>query len=223
MKALDRNISLVIISVLAIVFCTSNFMFLKYMFNIDKLLQNTFYNDVFDSFFNHVIFLFIAVSFIKTSGMEISTLIQMNKKTIYLILVIIIIAIILQLTAREIYKYFFTILPDLGYSKEKKEIIDSLKIYQNKIIFFFTTGIFTPITEEAFMRAYVYRVFRNKYGIIMTIITNSIIFTIFHAIPSIIPGIILVNIILCLSFEYSKSLVIPIVLHATYNSYSIFF
>ncbi|MBF0572198.1 MAG: CPBP family intramembrane metalloprotease [Desulfamplus sp.] len=89
-------------------------------------------------------------------------------------------------------------------------------------IFMFTGCIVSPFAEELFFRGFVYSSFR-KYGVITALIISTSIFLLCHISGSnsinstlIIPFI--GGIIFALSYESSKSLLAPIIIHALGNT-----
>lgn len=86
-------------------------------------------------------------------------------------------------------------------------------------IFLFTGCIISPFAEELFFRGFIYS-FARKYGFLTAITTSTLIFTLCH-IPhsSTIPIIPLIGgVVFGLSYEHSKSLSTPIVIHSFGNS-----
>ncbi|MBF0378421.1 MAG: CPBP family intramembrane metalloprotease [Desulfamplus sp.] len=89
-------------------------------------------------------------------------------------------------------------------------------------IFMFTGCIVSPFAEELFFRGFIYSFFR-KYGVTAALIISTSIFLLCHISGSnsinsalVIPFI--GGIIFALSYEYSKSLVSPIIIHSLGNT-----
>ena len=84
-------------------------------------------------------------------------------------------------------------------------------------LLFIVGGFIGPVAEEIFFRGICYRYFR-KWGILSGIIVTTGIFVVAHSlknnlpIPQIIGGVVF-----ALSYEYSKSLVSPIIIHIAGN------
>jgi len=85
----------------------------------------------------------------------------------------------------------------------------------------FSMVIATPIVEEIFFRGFCYRILRLKYGKTSSIAVLSLMFVLFHPIPSWVPMLIVATIILCLSFEHRKNLLVPIIIHSIMNLLSL--
>lgn len=110
---------------------------------------------------------------------------------------------------------------DFGHSEKISESISLLDNNYKKIIFLIVIGFIVPIIEEFYMRLFAYSILREKFNIIIATILNTIIFLFFHLNPSIFPFIIISNIIICLSYEYTKNILIPVLIHITINTYSL--
>lgn len=90
---------------------------------------------------------------------------------------------------------------------------------EEKMAFFLFTGLFTgPIAEELYFRGILYSFFR-RFGVLSATVITTLIFGLFHLstnslpIPQIIGGVVF-----ALSFEYSKSLITPVIIHITGNT-----
>ena len=95
----------------------------------------------------------------------------------------------------------------------------------NPIIFFLTGTVIGPIAEEIFFRGILYS-FLRKSGIIVAVVTTTLIFALFHVSNGSFPVVQIVGgLIFAISFEYSKSLITPIVIHVLGNLaiFSIYF
>lgn len=88
---------------------------------------------------------------------------------------------------------------------------------ENLIIFFLTAGLISPIAEEIFFRGILYS-FLRRLGILTAIFTTTAIFALFHLSNGGLPLVqIAGGLVFALSFEYSKNLVTPIVIHVLGN------
>lgn len=111
------------------------------------------------------------------------------------------------------------------------EIFDEIrqKIFQKPktgfefILLALSISLIPAFIEEIFFRGVLYKNFRKKYGITISVIILTIIFYLFHLDPQMIFFLIIGNIVLCLSFEYTKSLVVPFVIHLGINFSSLLF
>lgn len=85
----------------------------------------------------------------------------------------------------------------------------------------FTTCLVAPVVEEVFFRGFCYRVLRRDYSVTFSLLVSVSVFSIMHPVPAWVPHILLVNTVLCLSFELTGNLVQPIVIHSTLNGLAI--
>jgi membrane protease YdiL (CAAX protease family) len=85
------------------------------------------------------------------------------------------------------------------------------------ILFCITAGLISPIAEEIFFRGFIYAYFR-KYNLILALILSTTFFALPHFPSTIFPIVPIVGgVIFALSFEYSKSLAAPIIIHISGN------
>ena len=85
------------------------------------------------------------------------------------------------------------------------------------ILLFVVGGVVGPIAEELFFRGICYGYFR-KWGILSAIIITTGIFVVAHSIKNNVPVPQIVGgVVFALSYEYSKSLVSPIIIHIAGN------
>ena len=85
------------------------------------------------------------------------------------------------------------------------------------ILFFITAGLISPIAEEIFFRGFIYTYFR-KYNAAIALVLSTVFFALPHFQLNTFPAIpIIGGIVFALSFEYSKSLAAPIIIHISGN------
>ena len=103
--------------------------------------------------------------------------------------------------------------------------LNLLKIVGSKIpfkgaelyLFFLTGGLIAPIAEEIVFRGVLYSLFR-ELNCAVAIIFSTLIFALFHYRTGNIPLFqIIGGVVFALSFEFSKSLAAPIIIHALGN------
>jgi len=88
---------------------------------------------------------------------------------------------------------------------------------KNLALFFLTGGLIGPIAEEFYFRGILYS-FLRKSGVFIAMGTTTLIFASFHFSGSNLPMIqIFGGLLFAASFEYSKSLITPIVIHCLGN------
>jgi len=97
------------------------------------------------------------------------------------------------------------------------QLIHSNYPKDNLILFFLTGGLISPIAEEIFFRGIFYSFLRRR-GILTALFITTAVFALFHLSNGGLPITqIMGGLIFALSFEYSKSLVTPIVIHVLGN------
>jgi len=90
------------------------------------------------------------------------------------------------------------------------------------IFLFLSITIITAIVEELFFRGFLYKTLRRKYSIPVSILIMSVIFFLFHLNPQMLIFTTVANIVLCLTFEYSKTLSLPVFIHTGINAVTLF-
>lgn len=78
-------------------------------------------------------------------------------------------------------------------------------------------AVLAPIAEEVFFRAFAYNIFRARLGVIWGIIISSVIFAGIHFDPARLPTYFIIAAILAYSYERTKNLIVPIVIHVVNN------
>jgi membrane protease YdiL (CAAX protease family) len=78
-------------------------------------------------------------------------------------------------------------------------------------------AVLAPIAEEVFFRAFTYNVFRARLGVAWGIVISSIIFAGIHFDPARLPTYLIIAVILAYSYERTKNLVVPIIIHFVNN------
>lgn len=88
---------------------------------------------------------------------------------------------------------------------------------KNLALFFLTGGLIGPIAEELYFRGILYS-FLRKSGVFIAMGTTTLIFALFHFSGNNLPIIQIVGgLVFAASFEYSKSLITPIIIHCFGN------
>ncbi len=111
--------------------------------------------------------------------------------------------------------YYVFILIDINLQRHL-----TITLPQNNVeilLFFITAGFIAPIAEEIFFRGFIYTYFR-KYSFILALILSTALFAMPHFQLSTFPIIpIIGGIVFAISYEYSKSLAAPIIIHVSGN------
>jgi len=89
---------------------------------------------------------------------------------------------------------------------------------QNMGLFFLTGAIVSPIAEEMYFRGLLYP-FLRPYGLLPAVLISSLVFGLFHFQTHSLPLIqITGGLVFALSFERSKSLLTPVIIHILGNT-----
>lgn len=75
-----------------------------------------------------------------------------------------------------------------------------------------------PMGEESLFRGFLYRGLRARYSIITAAIVSGAVFSIAHYDPAVMPAIFVIGVALALTFEWRRSLAMPMLIHATINA-----
>lgn len=78
-------------------------------------------------------------------------------------------------------------------------------------------GIIVPICEEVFFRGFLYPALRRVFSAWPCIVLTSVVFALFHADSRLWPTIFLLSLVVTIVFEYSGSLIAPILVHMGAN------
>ncbi|MEA2061232.1 MAG: type II CAAX endopeptidase family protein [Thermodesulfobacteriota bacterium] len=89
---------------------------------------------------------------------------------------------------------------------------------QNMALFFLTGAIVCPIAEEVYFRGLLYP-FLRQYGVLSAVVISALVFACFHLQAQSLPVIqIIGGLIFAISFERSKSLLTPVIIHVLGNT-----
>ena len=97
------------------------------------------------------------------------------------------------------------------------EVLNKPSTTMGIIIALLSVVIVAPLLEEIVFRGFIYKTLRSKYSIWLSILISYILFYLFHVDPRMIFILLVTTIVLCLSYEYSKSLVLPFLIHSGFN------
>jgi membrane protease YdiL (CAAX protease family) len=167
----------------------------------------------------------IIICFLGTKKMYDKSLIDLSdirKKFLKYFVIGLLIAFPSFIITNYILEISASILPGLSVVDDMfKELRNNVKTTTDIVLTFLSIGIITPMAEEIFFRGFCYKLLRMKYNKFVSLSILTMLFILFHPVPNWIPHLILLNLILCLSYEYSNSLVVPISMHATLNVLSL--
>ncbi len=221
---IKNKLIILIISVFVIVLFDAFFSISSILLNIEGFFNfNKFEDSLFDKLVTNLFLLTISITAIKISLREydLNQIFKFNKKIFFYVPAAIVAGILTNIFGVFIIDLLTSSLYDFGHGEKISQTFSYIDTNSKKIIYIFMVGIVIPIIEEIYMRLYAYNLLREKFNIIVAILLNTIIFLLFHINPSLFPFIIIGNIILCLSYEYTKNLLVPMLIHVTINTYSI--
>jgi membrane protease YdiL (CAAX protease family) len=190
---------------------------LEYRIEVDILRGPHYFLNIAATFLQNILFMLVGLFAIKEiNNYDIfETLSLLLKKgKFYIWIMAIMVGLLLKFSSEGLTDLFSKVLPISDYYSD---ITSNLISTENKILYVLFTGLWTPFCEEIFFRGFCYGNLRVRYNVTISILINILIFAIFHPILVYIPSIILFSLILCMSYELTKNLLIPIVIHATVN------
>ena len=82
-------------------------------------------------------------------------------------------------------------------------------------------GVIAPISEEILFRGYLYQTLKRYIGAVPSAFIGALLFAAIHNNAAGFPGLALLALALTIAFEWSGSLLVPIIMHATFNSMSL--
>lgn len=98
------------------------------------------------------------------------------------------------------------------------EIFKNTDSFKLKFIITISACIIAPITEEIWFRGYFYKILKKYNGKIPAIIITSLFFSLIHYhLPTFVP-LFLLSVIIIWAYEKSQNLLVPIFIHASFNS-----
>ena len=132
------------------------------------------------------------------------------------ILTILIVSISLGLT--NITEPISNLIPVPEFFKEYwKEVLTKPESNIKMVFAIISVVILAPLVEEILFRGFIYKTLRTKYNISFSIFISFILFYLLHLDPQMLIMLSVVSISLCLSYEYSKSLTLPFLIHSGIN------
>lgn len=82
---------------------------------------------------------------------------------------------------------------------------------------FFAAGIAAPIGEEVLFRGFLYNSAKRRFGVAAAVVLSAAIFALIHLGPLAVVVIVFMGAALALAYEYTGSLWVTIIMHATNN------
>jgi len=120
--------------------------------------------------------------------------------------------------------YVASVLLKVNSSTDTQEVI---RIFENastaaqRIPIILLAVVIAPVAEELAFRGYLYGVIKRYFGAVPALLLTGILFALIHLnLPSFFPLLVLAS-VLALSYELSGSLLVPMAMHALFNSLSL--
>jgi len=173
---------------------------------------NIIFLDIISSFTMALLPLFVVIFAYESSVSEIG-FVKSKINILFCILMGIILIIIVDLLY-EMTTFLFGASPINNTFTCMIKNASSLKEY---LIIFLNYCILAHFAEEIYFRGFVYTILRKNLNMLLSVIICSILFALSHIDPWLIVPIFIFSIVLTLLFEYSKSLVAPIIIHLMFN------
>lgn len=108
-----------------------------------------------------------------------------------------------------------------GQEEEAIRLFKASSGLEPKIAMIMAAVVVAPLLEEFVFRGYLYPVFRRYLGAGVGVVLNSALFAGVHAhLPSVAPLFVLA-VCLTLAYEATGSLLVPMVMHALFNSFNV--
>jgi membrane protease YdiL (CAAX protease family) len=116
------------------------------------------------------------------------------------------------------------LLRHLGISTDLQDIlltITSRQPWPVQLYLLFLAVVLAPIAEEILFRGILLRGLQRRFGASAAVFLTSVLFALIHMhLPALAP-IFVLSIGLCLACLYTRSLLIPILMHALFNAFSL--
>lgn len=211
-------------SVIIIILFDALYSISSIVLNIEDIFHfNKFEDSLFDKTLVNVFLISVSFISLKLSygKYDWANVFQFDRNLYFFVPLAIIIGIITNIFGVFVVDLFTATLEDFGHGESVASILSDIDTNLQKLIYISIVGIIIPIIEEVYMRLYAYNILREKFNIFITILLSTIIFLLFHINLSLFPFVIIANVVLCLSYEYTKNLIVPITIHMTINIYSL--
>lgn len=89
------------------------------------------------------------------------------------------------------------------------------------VVLMLMAAVAAPIGEELFFRGFVYNAARRRLGVPGGVLLSALLFAAPHLGPLAVPGIVLIGVYLAAMYERTRSLWVPILMHAMNNGLAI--
>jgi membrane protease YdiL (CAAX protease family) len=120
--------------------------------------------------------------------------------------------------------YIASVLLKVNTTTDTQEVI---RIFENastvaqRIPIILLAVVIAPVAEELAFRGYLYGVIKRYFGAVPALVLSGILFALIHLnLPSFFPLLVLAS-VFALAYELSGSLLVPMTMHALFNSLSL--
>jgi len=103
------------------------------------------------------------------------------------------------------------------------EMLDKAVSPSSRIAVLLSIVVLAPISEEIFFRGFVFTIFKRNYGRVAALIASATLFSIVHFDLLSFVQIFVAGFGLAILFDWTRSLVSPMLAHVTLNVFSVYF
>lgn len=93
--------------------------------------------------------------------------------------------------------------------------------WRGTVAIFLSATILAPLTEEFAFRGYFYGALKRQFGIAGAALLTSALFALIHVNLSSLPALFFLALCLTVAYEWTGSLLVPIAMHALFNTTSL--
>lgn len=107
----------------------------------------------------------------------------------------------------------------------QQEIVESFAAgsVADKVIIGIAAVIIAPITEECCFRGFIYNILKHHSSRLLAIIASSLFFGAIHGSLAQLLPLTIFAVVQCIAYDKSRTLLLPIMVHATFNGLSLFY
>jgi len=99
------------------------------------------------------------------------------------------------------------------------KILNTTTDIKTVILLFLLVSVLAPITEEIFFRGTLFSALRIKRNFMISAISTALLFSLMHEISADILPLFFIGMFLAWSYEHSKEISVPIMVHALFNGW----
>lgn len=118
-----------------------------------------------------------------------------------------------------------TVIQDWGYdvSLEPQELLNLFSMERPGVtaMMIFLAIIVAPVVEEFVFRGVIYRYLKGRSSARIALIVSSVLFSLIHANLAVFLPLFLLGMLLCRAYEKTQNILVPIAMHACFNTTTI--